>query len=233
MTRGRPGLAGPGLPAWGQAFPARLAEDVRRAAAFVPESRPGPAEPFRVVVTGESVDIPSRVYDEEPGECPGPGLTGTQRLILHCLYSRHHDGHVRQRHLEALLPAAEPWVVPYVIQQAGEYVREIQEAIRRGLPGIAVPHSPQRRLYGAFIVRNAEFFARTERRAVSYWACYHRAEYPVFGASPGGVLMAEFRAAATECAGTAWPRHTPRPVAAALTPPAAAAARPPSPGSRP
>ncbi|MET8670520.1 hypothetical protein G6W47_13785 [Streptomyces sp. CAI-21] len=184
-------------------------------------------------MTGESVDIPSRVYDEEPGECPGPGLTGTQRLILHCLYSRHHDGHVRQRHLEALLPAAEPWVVPYVIQQAGEYVLEIQEAIRRGLPGIAVPHSPQRRLYGAFIVRNAEFFARTERRAVSYWACYHRAEYPVFGASPGGVLMAEFRAAATECAGTAWPRHTPRPVAAALTPPAAAAARPPSPGSRP
>lgn len=163
MTRGRPGLAGPGLPAWGRAFPARLAEDVRRVAAFVPESRPGPAEPFRVVVTGESVDIPSRVYDEEPGECPGPGPTGTQRLILHCLYSRHHDGHVRQRHLEALLPAAEPWVVPYVIQQAGEYVREIQEAIRRGLPGIAVPHSPQRRLYGAFIVRNAEFFARRRR----------------------------------------------------------------------
>ncbi|PAX87330.1 hypothetical protein CLM85_07195 [Streptomyces albidoflavus] len=90
-------------------------------------------------MAGESVGIPSRVYDEEPGECPEPGLTGTQRLILHCLY----------------------------------------------------------------------------------------------GASPGGVLMAEFRTAATECAGTAWPRHTPRPVAAALTPPAAAAARPPSPGSRP
>ncbi|MFG2626846.1 hypothetical protein [Streptomyces sp. NPDC048473] len=130
-------------------------------------------------------------------------------MIVHCLYSRHSDGLVRQRHLEQILESSEPWVVPFVVQLAGEYVLEILEAIGQGLPGLAVPGSDQRRLYGEFIARNPAFFVRTERRVVSYWSCYYRWKYGPFGTYPGCALLDAFRAAASELAGTQWPRHTP------------------------
>ena len=202
---------------WVAAFPARLADDVRSVLAFVPDARLGPVEPFQVEVQGEIVAIPSRIYNEEPEVGLERSLTGTQRLILHCLYSRHSDGRVRQRRLEQIVSSSEPWVAPFVVQLVGEYVLEILEAIGQGLPGLAVPGSAQRRLYGEFISRNAVFFARTERRVVSYWSCYHRWKYAAFGTYPGCALVEEFRAAASEQVGGRWPRHTPPPSADAAS----------------
>lgn len=72
---------------------------------------------------------------------------------------------------------------------SGEYVLEIIEAIGRGLPGLAVPGSAQRRVYGEFIALNPAFFARTERRVVSYWSCYYRWKYGAFGVYPGCDLL--------------------------------------------
>lgn len=195
------------------AFPPRLAGDVRSVLAVVPDARLAPVEPFEVEVQGETVAIPSRIYNGEPGADSERLLSGTQRVILHCLYSRHSDGRVRQRHLEQIVGSSEPWVVPFVVQLAGEYVLEIVEVIRQGLVGLAAPGSAQRRLYGEFITRNPAFFARTERRVVSYWSCYYRWKYAVFGTYPGCALMEEFRAAASERLAARWPRNTPPPVA--------------------
>ncbi|WP_415958704.1 hypothetical protein [Streptomyces sp. 021-4] len=192
------------------AFPTRLAGDVESVLAVMPEARLAPTTPFEVDVQGETVAIPSRIYNEEPSpDSERPPLAGTQQVILHCLYSRHSDGRVRQRHLEQIVASGEPWVVPFVVQLAGEYVLEIIEAIGRGLPGLGVPGSAQRRLYGEFIARNPAFFARTERRVVSYWSCYYRWKYGAFGTYPGYVLLEAFRAGAVEQVGTQWPRHTP------------------------
>ncbi|MER7959530.1 hypothetical protein [Streptomyces sp. NPDC096030] len=202
---------------WVAAFPARLADDVRSVLAFVPDARLGPVEPFQVEVQGEIVAIPSRIYNEEPEVGLERSLTRTQRLILHCLYSRHSDGRVRQRRLEQIVSSSEPWVVPFVMQLVGEYVLEILEAIGQGLPRLAVPGSTQRRLYGEFISRNAAFFTRTERRVVSYWSCYYRWKYATFGTYPGCALVEEFRAAASEQVGGRWPRHTPPPSADAAS----------------
>ncbi|WML81125.1 hypothetical protein [Streptomyces sp. VNUA74] len=193
------------------AFPTRLAGDVRSVLAVMPEPRLASMMSFEVVeVRGETVAIPSRIYNEEPDVGSDGQLSRTQQVILHCLYSRHHDGRVRQRHLERIVASGEPWVVPFVMQLAGEYVLEIIEAIGRGLLGLAVPGSAQRRAYGEFIARNPAFFARTERRVVSYWSCYYRWKYPAFGTYPGGVLLEAFRAAVVEQTGVQWPRHTPR-----------------------
>ncbi|MGH8877622.1 MAG: hypothetical protein ACRD0P_09810, partial [Stackebrandtia sp.] len=92
-----------------------------------------------------------------------------------------------------------------------EYVLEIVEAIRQGLGGLAEPGSAERRLYGEFITRNPVFFATTERRVVSYWSCYYRSSYPVFGTYPGCELLEALRAAAAEVHGAPWPRNTPHP----------------------
>ncbi|WP_328733077.1 hypothetical protein OHT20_36230 [Streptomyces caniferus] len=194
------------------AFPTCLAADVRRVLAVVPDTGLAPMDSFEVEVQGETVDLPSRICNEEPGADSTRLLTGTQQVILHCLYSRHSAGRVRQHHLEQLMGSREPWVVPFVVQLAGEYVLEILEVIGQGLAGLAVPGSAERRLYGEFITRNPAFFARTERRVVSYWSCYYRWKYPVFGAYSGGALMEAFRAAASEHLGARWPRHTPPPL---------------------
>ena len=168
----------------------------------MPTAALAPADPFTVDVRGETVSIPTRIYHPEP--TADVELTGTQRLVLHCLYSRHHDGKVRQRHVEQILVSSEPWVVPFVVQLLGEYVLEIVLSIAKGLPA----HSAQ--LYGEFIVANPAFFARTQRRVVSYWDCYYRRQYPVFRSYPGCVLAEAFLAAASEQAGATWPRHLPR-----------------------
>ncbi|MFJ1899731.1 MULTISPECIES: hypothetical protein [unclassified Streptomyces] len=191
------------------AFPSRLAGDVRSVLAVMPDARHAPMEPFDVEVEGETLAIPTRIYNEEPGADLERPLTGTQQMILHCLYSRHGDGRVRQRHLEQIVVSREPWVAPFVVQLTGEYVLEILDVIAQGLVGLAVPGSAQRRLYGEFIARNPAFFARTERRVVSYWSCYYRWKYAVFGTYPGCALMEAFRAAASEHVGARWPRHTP------------------------
>ncbi|MFF6954948.1 hypothetical protein [Streptomyces sp. NPDC008317] len=49
------------------AFPAQLASDVRSVLAVMPEVRLAPMMPFEVTVHGETVAIPSRSYNEEPG----------------------------------------------------------------------------------------------------------------------------------------------------------------------
>ncbi|WP_406376396.1 hypothetical protein OG788_43470 [Streptomyces sp. NBC_00647] len=191
------------------AFPACLADDVQSVLKVMPEARHAPVGPFEIEVRGETVAIPARLYNEEPAVGSERSLTGTQQVILHCLYSRHHDGHVRQRHLERVLASSEPWVVPFVMQPAGEYVLEILHVIASGLAELAVPGSAQCRRYGEFIARNPAFFARTERRVVSYWSVYYRWKYPVFGTYPGCALLDAFRSAASHHTGTRWPRNTP------------------------
>ncbi|MFF4017425.1 hypothetical protein [Streptomyces sp. NPDC001843] len=193
------------------AFPNHLAGDVHGVLVVMPDATHAPVESFEVEVQGETVAIPSRIYNDEPSADSERLLTGTQQVILHCLYSRHSDGRVRHRHLEQILASTQPWVAPFVVQLAGEYVLEILDVIGQGLADLAAPGSAQRRLYGEFITRNPVFFARTERRVVSYWSCYHRWKHPVFGAYPGGALMEAFRAAASEHLGARWPRNTPRP----------------------
>ncbi|WP_406390666.1 hypothetical protein [Streptomyces sp. NBC_00887] len=194
------------------AFPSRLAGDVRSVSAVMPDATYSPADPFRVDVQGETVAIPSRLYRHEPAAGWEASLTPPQKVIARCLYSRHSDGYVRQRHIEQVLESSEPWVAPFVVQLAGEYVLEILEAIGHGLPGLAVPGSVQRKLYGEFVARNPAFFVRTERRAVNYWACHYRWKYAAFGTYPGPALLEAFRTAASEHTGTRWPRNTPPPV---------------------
>jgi hypothetical protein len=191
------------------AFPHQLANDVRAVLAVMPEARIASASPFSVYVGDEAVAIPYRIYQDELPVDVVCSLTVLQQAILHCLYSRHCDGLVRQRHLERIASSDELWVVPFVVQLAGEYVLDILESIQHGLSDLPSKRSTQRLAYGDLIARNPGFFARTERRVVSYWSCYYRWEFPVFGTYPGCHLLELLRAAAIDRTGRPWPRHTP------------------------
>lgn len=112
---------------------------------------------------GETVAIPYRIYNEEP-ETDGSErpLTETQQVILHCLYSRHSDGRVRQRHLEKITASSEPWVVPFVVQLAGEYVLEILDTIGLGVPGLAAPGSADRTMASSSSAIQTSSHARSD-----------------------------------------------------------------------
>lgn len=180
------------------AFPADLAGDAQAVLAVMPASRfESLVDPFSVVVGGQQVTIPGRLYNDEPSANAVMTLTARQRQLLHCLYSRHCDGMVRQRHVEQIVGSADPWVVPFVVQLVGEYVLEILVVIRDGLRDLAAPGSRGHLAYGTFIADNPAFFARTQRRVVSYWNCYYRAAYTNFRGYPGCPLLDLLRSAAS------------------------------------
>jgi hypothetical protein len=147
------------------------------------ESRHNPTEHgigHDAVLVGDSlVDIPYRIYSAEPTTGAACALPDKARLVLACLYTRHHDGRVRERWLPSLLQSGEPWVPPFVVQLLGEYVVQIADRIAQSLPDL--DGAACRR----FAAANPPFLDLTCRRVVSYWACYYRgrhrfAEYPNF-----------------------------------------------------
>ncbi|KPN93462.1 hypothetical protein [Pseudomonas nunensis] len=125
---------------------------------------------IEVRVGGEELVIPYRIYDQGY-EVVFDHLTETQSILYSCLLTRHHDGHMRQRHLERILSVREPWVVPFVVQLMGEYVIQILETVEAHLPTL----DPA--LYGRFIRDNQVYFQTTHARMISYWDCYYRRLY--------------------------------------------------------
>ncbi|MDI6409623.1 hypothetical protein QLX52_12340 [Streptomyces albus] len=191
------------------AFPAELASDTEAVWAVMPDSRLPPHTSFQVTVEGRQILIPQRLNNDEPSAEEVASLSPRQQRLLHCLYSRHCDGMVRQRHLEQVVGSADPWVIPFVVQLVGEYVVEILVVIRDELRDLATPGSRRRLAYGQFLVDNPAFFARTQRRVVSYWNCYYRGTYASFGGYPGCTVLGLLRSAASDRAGRRWPSLAP------------------------
>jgi hypothetical protein len=128
---------------------------------------------------GEDIRIPCRIYSSEPDGRSAGALSDAQRVILSCLYARHHDGFVREKYLGHLLHSAEAWVSPFVLQLLGEYVLEIILVIANEIA--ALRSDP----YTAFVAGNPGFLELTRRRIISYWDCYYRRQFPTFRHYPG------------------------------------------------
>ena len=129
-----------------------------------------------LVVAGEPVAIPDRIYNPSPRFIRR--LSPVEKLVVAGIYSRHHDGFVRQRWLGMLLDADEPWVAPFIVQLLGEYVIEICRDIERFARSELPAHSALRQHLSAFLADNPCFAELTKQRAISYWACYYRDQHP-------------------------------------------------------
>ncbi|MFG3691230.1 hypothetical protein [Micromonospora sp. NPDC047740] len=143
-----------------------------------------PVGSFDVSVVSERVWIPYRLYADEPAVEAQRTLAPLQQAVLSCLYSRHHDGYVRQRHIERIAPRAEDWIAPFVVHLIGEYVLEIVLRIKDELADIRLPGTAMHTVYGRFAAANANFITLTSQRAASYWNCYHRHRYPRSPSTP-------------------------------------------------
>lgn len=156
-----------------------------------------------VTFGGQPVWIPSRLYNPEPSPLVLEGLTPQRRIVLHCLLSRHHDGHVRERHVAALLTSHARFVVPFGAQASSDYVIEILQLIQRSLPALTQRHSAEFLAYGQFFYENPEALEALRQRTESFWRAHHaemsRDDYPGFR------LLTAFQRAAAHQANTAGP----------------------------
>lgn len=198
------------------AFPAALRPDAAEVAQVLPPND-GPwstltatSDTVRVALDGEVIAFPSRIYHGVLATEPSFVLS-LSPVVAACAYTRHHDGYVRQEALRTLLDgpcALEPWVVPYVVKLADEYVVEIVEDVAAFLTEVDVEGSAQQRAYGRVLAQNPEMLRLLRARVISYWDCYHRRRHRRLEDYPGHRLArALTRAAAYE--GAPWP--PPRP----------------------
>jgi hypothetical protein len=133
-------------------------------------------------LNGQPLRIPARIYNPEPDWTMIRSLGEVEQSIAACLFTRHHDGHVRERALAQIPASVESWMAPFIIQLLGEYVIELVER------AASLIEDPPKAGYVLFARQNPEFLSLTTQRATSYWNVYHRdsirkrEDYPAFPA---------------------------------------------------
>jgi hypothetical protein len=124
-------------------------------------------------VSGQQVKILDRIHFQFqwPDEL-SLSVIEKSSLQIQCLLTRSTSGYVRQIALTKIIVRNEPWVVPYVMLLAGEYVVEIAEIMFASVNGL------DRDVYANFIRENRTTMSRLKSRAISYWNCYFRRRFP-------------------------------------------------------
>lgn len=159
-------------------FPAALWPDVDVAFSYLDPLYEDPAWSVSpdsigpILLNGEQLSIPYRVYllEAEPDRLSA--LTSIQQLILSAILSRSSNGFLREKCVGKLLRSDEPWIPPFVLQLLGEYVLPIIRVLE--------DHSAvlKRSEYRRFVIENPAFFQLLKQRITSYWNCYYRAVFP-------------------------------------------------------
>jgi hypothetical protein len=129
---------------------------------------------FEIDFCGSLLFIPERIYFNEPSSSQLNSLTEQQQVIFACLFTRHHNGFIREENLRKIIHRSNDyiWIIPYLIRITGEYVIEILQVIKSNLDKV------NKGIIKDFIVENPKFYNTIESRVVSYWDCYYRNEYP-------------------------------------------------------
>lgn len=125
-----------------------------------------------VKIDNESLTIPYRLYFDEPNLETENTLTDKQRIILNCIYLRHHNGYLREKRLKLLPDNLDKWIVPFVVQLIGEYVYELLPIIDKKVNEKTLD------FYAEFKEENPKYWQQTESRMISYWNEYYRYKFP-------------------------------------------------------
>ncbi|QOV11857.1 hypothetical protein [Viridibacillus arvi] len=174
-----------------KAFPTELKEDVSRVLSMIKQSNKLDfSSRFEVNFSGSKLIIPERIYMNEPSLLQYNTLTDRQQVVLNCLFTRHHDGFIREEHLKKIINQCNDynWIIPYIIQLTGEYVIEILQVINDNLDSI------DKSIIKEFIAENATFYNTIESRVISYWNCNYRSKYPAITDYVGYEIIEYFNA---------------------------------------
>lgn len=153
------------------AFPQYLEEDVLAILNYLQSycTKFHSKHTYQVFVKQEVIHLPVRTYFKLLNNPQFSNFPIIQQKILCCIYSRHHDGFIRQTMLERLLNSPlDDFIIPYVFQLLGEYVQEILHTIE---PFINLENQAP---FAEFILENPTYSRTTESRIISYWNEYYR-----------------------------------------------------------
>ena len=115
------------------------------------------------------IKFPYRVYFYEPAIKDIYSLTKRQKAILHCVYSRSHDGYIREKHITALLLTDfHEWAIPYIVKVCDEYIIDILHVVYSNLK------DKNTELIKKFCANNYESFCKSYNRMISYWNEFYR-----------------------------------------------------------
>ncbi|WP_424769322.1 hypothetical protein [Paenibacillus sp. sgz302251] len=158
-----------------RAFPRELIKDVRQVLDIIPQTTHltfSYSEELKL--SGETLNIPSRIYYDEPIQLQISSLTVEQQTILYTLYTRHHNGYIRENNVKnALSKVTEcSWVTAYLMLIIGEYVEEILQVIYQNRSLLNAD------FIKTFVGENPKLYRTIQSRVVSYWNCYYRWKYP-------------------------------------------------------
>lgn len=122
------------------------------------------------LVKGDIISFPYRIYYKDVFEKSIGRFSPTQQLIYHCMFSRHHNGFTREKHIDAILLLDEiPYCAfPYIIKVSDEYVIKILECVYGHL------YQRNNNELKLFCIDNLASFCVSHDRMVSYWNEYYR-----------------------------------------------------------
>jgi hypothetical protein len=172
-----------------EAFPASVDQHARAAISMMPAAmHPRSDDDIAPIqLNGQPLRIPSRIYNSELGASTFALLPVPERGIAACLYTRHHDGQVRQRALTLAIEVEEAWAAPFILHLLGEYVLEIVTIAAQ------VTNGPPREGIMSFLRENPGFLDLIDSRATSYWNEYYRQQFPDKKDYPGLIAIAVLR----------------------------------------
>ena len=152
-------------------FPKELHSDVKKVINILPIKEDCINENYTTyLLNNENLKMYSRIYFDEPNQELIDNLTSKQKIILNCIYTRHHNGYLRQQKVEKLIESKEYFVTPFMIQLIGELIFEILVPINDSV-------DKNTKNYVKFIEENQIYWNLTKSRMISYWNEYYRKEH--------------------------------------------------------
>jgi hypothetical protein len=120
-----------------------------------------------IKINGEELHIPERIYFPDIESKYFDGLGIIQKIFISCLYTRHYDGHVREKYLNFLFKEEQEWISPFVLKLLAEYVIEIMYKIEANISYL------DKNVYTHFALENPWFVSNCRRKIISYWHYYY------------------------------------------------------------
>lgn len=137
-------------------------------------------------IFNRKLSFPYRIYSDDISDDFMSQFTTNQQKILHCIYSRHSNGFVREKHIKALfLSEIDFLTVPYIFKVCDEYILEIIEIVYSNLK------QRNNEDFILFCEQNKICFFKSYSRMISYWNEYYRDKYPNFNVYIGKKLFEE------------------------------------------
>lgn len=144
-------------------------------------------------LNGQSISFPYRIYIHEMEYEVFSKMSDKEKMIISCIYSRSHNGFIREKHIRNLLSMDYPeWVIPYIFKVCDEYVVEILEVVYESLKDRNTESIKE------FCTNNQIAFCKSYNRIISYWNEFYRCDCYLYKNYIGRKLF-------TECFGA---KHT-------------------------